>query len=47
MTIAGTSYRDRQRGRVKCMECGEEIELELLAGHRKTQYGKEEGGIRC
>ena len=33
----GPSYRERQRGRVQCTECGEEMALGLLAGHMQTQ----------
>ena len=34
MTGAGLSYRDWQRVRVQCSECGEEMALGLLAVHQ-------------
>ena len=46
MTGAGPSYRERQRGRVQCTECREEMALGSLAGHMQTQHGKEAGGRR-
>ena len=33
MTGAGLSYRERQQVRVKCLECGEEMALGLMAVH--------------
>ena len=34
----GPSYREGQKGRVKCRECGEDMEGGSLAGNRMTQH---------
>ena len=36
MTGEGPSYRERQRRRVQCKECGEEKALGSLVGHMRT-----------
>ena len=36
MTGEGSSYRERQKGRVQCKECGEEMALGLMAGNTGT-----------
>ena len=36
MTGAGLSYQKRQRVRVQCLECGEEMVLGSLAVHLQT-----------
>ena len=36
MTGEGPSYQELQKGRVQCMECGEEMAAGYLAGHRMT-----------
>ena len=46
MTGTGPSYQDRQRGRIQCTECGEEMALGLMAGHMQTQHGREAEGRR-
>ena len=38
----GPSYRERQKGRVQCRECGEEMDSVSLAGHRMTHHGRAE-----
>ena len=40
MTGEGPSYRERQKGRVQCRECGEEMAAGFMAGHIKTQHGQ-------
>ena len=40
MTIEGPSYRERQKRRVQCRECGEEMAAGSLAGNLKTQHGR-------
>ena len=40
MTGEGPSYWERQKGRVQCRECGEEMVAGLMAGHTKTQHGR-------
>ena len=40
MTGAVLSYRERQKVRVQCLECGEYVELGLLVFHQQTQHGK-------
>ena len=34
----GPSYRERQKGWVKCSECGEELAAGSLAGHMTTKH---------
>ena len=43
MTGAGISYREMQRVRVKCSECGEEMAMGFLEVHQHTQHMKAEG----
>ena len=40
MTGEVTSYRERQKGRFQCRECGEEMAAGYLVGHRMTQHGQ-------
>ena len=40
MTGEGISYWDRQRVRVECSECGEELAVGLLSVHQQTHHGK-------
>ena len=40
MTGEGLSYREQQKGRVKCREYGEEMVVGYLAGHSMTQHGR-------
>ena len=40
MMVEGHSYRERQKGQVKCRECGEEMAAGSLAGNRMTQHGQ-------
>ena len=46
ITEEGLSYRERQRVRVKCLECGEEMAMGFLEVHQHTQNEKAEGGRR-
>ena len=46
MTGAGIYCRERQRGRVQCTKCGEDMALRLMAAHMHKHYGKEMGGRR-
>ena len=39
------SFRERQRERVLCPECGEEIEKGSLVAHCQTQHGVTKGGL--
>ena len=39
VTGEGPTYRERQKGRVYCRECGEEITAVFLASHMMTQHG--------
>ena len=45
MTGDGSSYRELQRGRVQCRECGGDMEAGLMAGHMTTQHGRSEEDI--
>ena len=36
----GLTYREKQKERVKCGECGKVIAVGSLASHRMTQHGK-------
>ena len=36
----GHSYRERQKKRVQCRECGEEMAAVSMAGHMKTKHGQ-------
>ena len=40
VTGGGLSYRERQRERVACGECGEEIAARSLSGHLMTRHGR-------
>ena len=40
MTGEGTTYQERQKGRMQCRECGEEIVAGSLAGNSMTQHGR-------
>ena len=40
MTGAGPLYRERQRVRIQCKECREEMALMSLAGHMQTKNGR-------
>ena len=40
VTGEGLSYRERQRERVACGECGEEIAAGSLSGHLMTRHGR-------
>ena len=40
VTGEGLSYRERQRERVACGECGEEIAAGSLSGHFMTRHGR-------
>ena len=42
----GPLYRERQRGRVQCKECGEEIALGFMAGDMQTHHGRSAEGRR-
>ena len=46
MIGVGISYRERQRVRVQCLECGEDMALRLLSVHIQMQHGKAAGGRR-
>ena len=45
MTGTGPSYQERQRARVQCSECREEMTLGLLEVHLQAHHGKAKGGI--
>ena len=40
MTGDRPSYRERQKGRVQCRECGDKMAEGSLARHRMTHYGR-------
>ena len=40
MTGEGPIYRERQKERVQCGECGKEMSAGSLASHRMTHYGQ-------
>ena len=40
MTGEGPTYRERQKERVECGDCGKEMTAGSLASHRMTQHGK-------
>ena len=46
MTGEGITYRERQRARVKCSDCGEEMAMGSLEVYRKNKHGREAGGRR-
>ena len=46
MMREGLPYRERQRVRVQCLDCVEEMVAWLLAVHQKMQHRVESGGIR-
>ena len=46
ITGAALLYRERQRGRIQCKECGEEMALGSLVGHMQTQHGRTAEGRR-
>ena len=46
MTGAGRSYKERQRERVSCPECGKDLARGSLAAHCQTQHGVTKGGPR-
>ena len=41
----GLTYRERQKDRVKCLKCGEEMVAGFLVVHHQTQNGVEAGEI--
>ena len=43
MTGAGSSYKEIQRERVSCPECGKELGMGSLAAHYQIQYGVAKG----
>ena len=40
ITGEGPTYREQQKGRVQCRECGEEMVAGSLEGHKMTQHGR-------
>ena len=40
MTGEGPTYRERQKGRVQCGDCGKEMAAGSLVSHRVTQHGQ-------
>ena len=46
MTVAGPYYQERQRVRVQCSECGEDMALGSLAFHLQTHHRKATGSRR-
>ena len=46
MTVTVLSYKERQRLRVQCLECGKEMVLGSLAVHLHTHHMNSTGGIR-
>ena len=40
MTGEGPTYQERQKGRVQCRECGEDMAAVSLVGHNMTQHGR-------
>ena len=46
MTGEGPSYRERQKGRVQCNECGEEMTIGSILGHMRAQHGRVAEGRR-
>ena len=45
MTGEGRSFKDQQRERVLCLECGKKMEKGSLVTHRQTQHSVEKGGL--
>ena len=39
MMGAGSSYLERQQGRIQCKECGEEMAIGSLMVHIQTKHG--------
>ena len=46
ITVEGRSYAERQRERVKCLECGELLAVRSMSSHLMTQHGKAAGRRR-
>ena len=46
MTGEGPSYQERNMGRVKFKECGEDMVIGSMAGHMRTQHGRAVEGRR-
>ena len=46
ITGKGRSYAERQRERVKCLECGELLAVESILSHLMTRHGKAAGRRR-
>ena len=46
MTGEGLKYWERQRVRMKCLDCGEEMSVGLLEVHQQTQHGRDAVGRR-
>ena len=42
----GKSYTERQRKRVECAECGEQLAVESMPSHLMTRHGKAAGRRR-
>ena len=40
MTWEGPTYRERQKEKVECRECGKEMAAGSLASHRMMQHGQ-------
>ena len=40
MTGEGPYYQEWQNGWVQCKDCGEEMALDLMAGHMRTLHGQ-------
>ena len=40
LTGKGTSYKDRQRERVECAECGEQLAVGSMTSHLMSRHGK-------
>ena len=36
----GPTYREQQKVRVQCRECGEEMAEKYVVGHTMTQHGR-------
>ena len=45
ITGEGSSFKERQRGRVLCPECRKEFPKGSLVMHRQTQHGVTKGGL--
>ena len=44
MMVGGLTYWARQRVRIQCPDCGEDLAAGSLAVHRKTKHGVDTGG---